>query len=447
MRSVTLKGKGATPDSYPSEAYEIVIEAYLFFYPLIVMDMARLQFLNNGGQMNVFQHQKSYPDMASKSTSRMNLDMLESNTWLDLTKEPVILSCGDTQDRYFYLSMLDMWTDVFAAPGWRTQTSSNRNHAIVLAGWQGSLPQGMEVIVSPTPYVWVRGLIQCNGTSEYAEVNQTQKTFRIIPLSQWNGGQDIARTQSQTARDTTILLQEPVDKWPATKFFKYATELMKLHPPHNTDWSLIASMKRIGVEVGRDFNFEKLDPAVQQSLEKASAVAHKLIVDRIPSLSHVINNWSVATDILGVYGNAYLKRAVVAMANLGTNQPQDTIYLTSNSDNEDKPLKGENKYILTFTQENLPPVSAFWSLTVYDIHGFLASSSADHFTIRSKDVMNFNILGSLEIYIQHNTPGLTREANWLATPDGPFQVVLRLYAPRLAVLDGTWIPPMIKRAW
>ena len=234
---------------------------------------------------------------------------------------------------------------------------------------------------------------------------------------------------------------------PAAEYFRYAAELIKLHPPQNTDWSMIARIKRIGIEAGRSFEFEKLDPDIRQALEKAASDGLKILHARMPDLTHIVNGWSLTTDILGVYGNAYIKRAAVAIAGLGTSEAVDTIKLVNVADHDGKPIDGDNKYILTFPEGETPPVDAFWSLTMYDAEGFPAGNPLNRFTIRNQDSLSFNILGSLEIYIQHDSPGITRESNWLPAPKGPLSLVMRLYSPKLKVLDRTWAPPTVKRAW
>jgi hypothetical protein len=447
MSTDMIKRKSAAPKASPQEAYEIGVEAYVFLYPLIVMDITRRQFISSRGPMNVFQHSPDYPDISSRLSVRVNLDMLDSNAWLDLTREPVILSLGDTGGRYYSIPMLDMWTNVFAAPGWRTSGTSEQNYAIVQPGWQGILPSGVDTIQSPTPYVWLRGHVQCDGPSDYIQVHNIQKSIKITPLSRWGKETGVAGTKSDPSIDLLTPPNEQANKMPAVEYFKYAAELLKLHRPQNTDWSTIARMKRIGIEPGQSFDFEKLDSDVRKSLEKASSDGLKMLITRMPSLTYVVNGWSMITDILGVYGNAYIKRAAVAIAGLGTNQALDVINLVNVADHDGKPLDGDNKYLLTFPEGKTPPVNAFWSLTMYDAEGFPAANPINRFSIRIRDSLSLNILGSLEIYIQHDSPGITRESNWLPAPKGPLSLVMRLYAPKLEVLDRTWVPPTVKRAW
>ena len=157
-----------------------------------------------------------------------------------------------------------------------------------------------------------------------------------------------------------------VDTMSAGEYFAYAAELLKLHPPHITDEPIIAQMKKIGIEPGKSFDIGKLDPAVQRALETAPQDAQKLMAWKLPTLARVANGWSMNTDTMGVYGNYYLKRAIVAQQGLGANLPEDAIYPLNLADDTGKPLDGANKYTITFDKGATPPVNAFWSITLYD---------------------------------------------------------------------------------
>ena len=146
-----------------------------------------------------------------------------------------------------------------------------------------------------------------------------------------------------------------VDTMPAAKYFTYAAELLKLHPPHLTDQPIIAQMKRIGIEPGKSFDFDKLDPVVQQALTSAPEEAQELMTWKVATLARVANGWSMNTDTMGVYGNYYLKRAIVAQVGLGANLPEDAIYPLNLADDTGKPLDGANKYSIHFDKGDTPP--------------------------------------------------------------------------------------------
>jgi hypothetical protein len=233
---------------------------------------------------------------------------------------------------------------------------------------------------------------------------------------------------------------------PAAKYFSYGAELMKLNPPHITDWSTIARMNRIGIEPGKRFDFEKASPEVKAALERAVVDGLKLMKDKVPTLARVVNGWQMNTDTMGVYGNYYLKRAIVAMIGLGANQPEDAVYPLNVGDADGQPMEGASKYAIHFTKEDLPPVGAFWSITMYDEEGFQVANKLNRFAIGDRDELKFNTDGSLDVYIQSDTPGTDKESNWLPSPaKGKLGVTMRLYAPKAPVLDGRWAPPAVKK--
>jgi hypothetical protein len=236
-----------------------------------------------------------------------------------------------------------------------------------------------------------------------------------------------------------------VDGMGAADYFGYAADLLKINPPHITDQPILARMRRIGIEPGKPFQLSAADPVVRHALERAAPDGLKAMREKIPTLARVVNGWQMNTDTMGVYGNFYLKRAVVARAGLGANQPDDAIYPLLLADSDGAPLDGSHDYAWHLDAAELPPVDAFWSVTMYDEHGFQAANPLGRFALGDRDPLTHNSDGSLDIYIQHVSPGPDREPNWLPAPAGPLGVTLRLYAPRNVALDGRWNPPPVRR--
>jgi hypothetical protein len=236
-----------------------------------------------------------------------------------------------------------------------------------------------------------------------------------------------------------------VDTMSAAAYFAYAAELLKIHPPHLTDQPIIAQMKRIGIEPGNSFDISKLDPAVQQGVEAAPAEAQQLMTWKVPTVARIANYWSMNTDTMGVYGNYYLKRAIVAQLGLGANLPEDAIYPLNLADETGKPLDGANQYTIHFEKGATPPVRAFWSLTLYDSDGFQVGNALNRFTVSSWMPFVYNADGSLDLYFQTDSPGKDKEANWLPAPKAPFNLTMRLYSPEADALTGKWNPPPIKK--
>lgn len=435
-----------------SEALELAVEAYIYLYPIITMDVSRRIMCNvppgkitGMGPAGVFHHMRAFPDANFKAVVRPNFDTLYSSAWLDLTKGPVVMSAPDMGDRYYLLPLYDMWTDAFAVPGTRTSGNAAANFAIVPAGWQGELPAGMQRIDAPTPYLWIIGRTQTNGPADYAAVHAVQDCFTLAPLATWpNPAEAPVYTPDPTVDMKTPPLDQ-VNNMTGQAYFTYGAELLKLHKPHVTDWSQIARRRRIGLKPGEPFAWDALSPEIQEALNAAPAEALKSMRAKLPTLARVVNGWQMNVDSMGVYGDYYLKRAIVAMVGLGANQAVDAVYPLAVCDAEGKPLDGANDYVLHFAAEELPPVEAFWSITMYDSDGFQAANEIDRFAIGDRDALRFNADGSLDIYMQHENPGGDKVANWLPAPRGPLGITMRLYAPKSQVLDGRWVPPAIQK--
>lgn len=441
-----------TPAVTAEEAHAIGVDAYLYFYPLLSMDVTRVQLTNMpegsgiGGPVNAFTNVRAFPTADMKAVVRPNFDTLYSSGWLDLTKEPMIVSAPDTGGRYYLLPMLDMWTDVFASPGWRTTGTGAGNFLIAPPGWQGTSPDGVERIDAPTPYVWIIGRTKTDGPADYDAVHKVQDGYKVTPLSAWGKAYTPPAYSPDPAVDVKTPPKVTVDTMSAADYFAHAARLMKTVPPHITDQPIIARLKRIGFEVGKDFDLSKLDPAIAAALESVPGDAQALMKWKLPTLARVANGWSMNTDTMGVYGNYYLKRAIVTQQGLGANVPEDAIYPLNLVDSTGQPLDGTNDYTIHFEKDEIPPVDAFWSITLYDQDGFQVANSINRFAVSSWMPFRFNGDGSLDLYFQNGSPGGDLEANWLPAPKGPFNLTMRLYAPRAGALTGKWNPPVVVKS-
>ena len=452
---------GAQPAVTEQEAHAIGVDAYLYFYSLVSMDVTRRQFTNiepgkefGKGPANMFVNVPEYPPANFKGVVRSNFDTLYSSAWLDMTKEPAVVSVSDTNGRYYLLPMLDMWTDVFASPGWRTTGTQAGTFLVTPPGWRPDLrdrfieefklPKDTRRIEAPTPYVWIIGRTKTDGPPDYDAVHKIQAGYKIALLSEFG----TSSAPSEVKIDPSVDMKTPpkvqVDAMTPGVYFAYAAELLKVIPPHITDQPIIEQMKKIGIEVGKSFDIGKLDPRIQRGLETVREDAQKLMAWKLPTLARVVNGWSLNTDTMGVYGNYYLKRAIIAQVGLGANVPEDAIYPINLGDETGKPLDGANSYTLHFDKNDMPPANAFWSVTLYDPEGFQVANTINRFAVSSWMPFKYNGDGSLDLYFQ-KSPGADKEANWLPAPKGPFNLTMRIYAPKSEALTGKWNPPPVTR--
>ncbi|MCA9802161.1 MAG: DUF1254 domain-containing protein [Cyanobacteria bacterium HKST-UBA02] len=457
MILTTLAGALKSPDTETlgfDEIKQIAAEAYIYAYPLVLMEITRLQGTNvaadakpASGPMNEFHHFRTFPDANFKEVIRPNFDTLYSIAWLDVTREPVVVNVPDTAGRYYLLPMLDMWTDCFAVPGKRTSGTGAAQYLVASPSWKGELPEGAVRIDAPTPYVWVIGRTQTNGPKDYENVHKVQDGFTVTPLSQLGK----KYTAPATKIDPTVDMKTPpmiqVSKMSAKDFFELAARLMKLHPPHMADGSIALRIRRIGLVPGQDFDFDKLDAESKKAFEEGIALAVKTIKELAPGIARVVDGWQMNLETMGAYGISYFKRAVVALLGLGANQVLDAVYPLNLTDADGEPLHADRKYTIHFAKETLPPVDAFWSVTLYDGDGFPVPNDIDRFAIGDRDDLQFNKDGSLDLYIQSQSPGKDLESNWLpAGKSGPITLTMRLYAPKVDVLSGKWSPPPVKKS-
>lgn len=434
--------------------HHIGVKAYIYAYPIVLMDVSKQVATNVSAPVqkgtrfqapiNQFANMSSFPTADFKDVVRPNADTLYSSAWLDLAKEPMILSVPDTEDRYYLMPLLGAWTDVFASPGKRTTGTKAGNFAIVGPNWQGKLPKGVKEIKSPTNMVWILGRTQTNGESDYEFVHHIQAGYKLTPLSAW--GKEYTPPSDlpiDRSIDTKIAPVTQVENMDATQFFTRFVTLLKNNPPAAQDKMILAKLKKLGIEPGKDFDMDKLTKEQLQALNTAVKTAQEQIKSRVPMMGEHKNGWAV-TFITGRYGTRYLDRAAIDYAGLGANLPQDAIYPTAFVDENENPLNGKNKYVLHFDKNKLPPVNAFWSLSMYDKDSFFVANPINRYAIGDRNQLQFNKDGSLDIYIQHDSPGKDKEANWLPAPEGDFNLTLRLYWPKKEALEGQWNAPGIK---
>ncbi len=448
-----IDGATAAPMD-PARIEKIATEAYTYLYPLVLMDVTRQQQTRTAatgdGQMrapvNQFVHLRAFPPGDFKDVVRPNFDTLYSSAWLDLSKEPVLLSVGDTKGRYYLLPLYDMWTDIFAVPGSETLGPEGGTFAITAPGWRGKLPAGVERIEAPTSYVWIIGRVQTNGPSDYEFVHNVQQQFQLAPLSQWGKPKAVP---PKLAIDPTVDPRMPplvtLGQMPADAFFERAMHLMQLNPAHIIDQPMLARMKMIGLIPGAQFSFARLSPDVQSTLKRVTADAYPRFARYSRSIGQYRQGWRVITTSIGSYGADYLQRALIALGGLGANRPDDAIYPRSDTDSDGQPLDGTNQYVLHFNAGEWPPMDAFWSLTAYDKDGFTVPNKINRYAIGDRDGLVANADGSLDLYLQFADPGPARAANWLPIAPGRVSLSLRLYLPKAQALSGQWPLPTIKR--
>jgi len=449
---------GAKTPSQPGvgQAVNDAIDVYIYGYPLVTMDMTRKQITNvaspdaTHAPMGQILKARSYPPTAFHSVTAPNADTLYTTTWIDVSKEPWVFSIPDMGDRYYLMPILDGWTDVFQVPGKRTTGDKAQKYAITGPGWSGILPPDVTEYKSPTGLVWILGRIYCTGTPvDYARVHALQDKFSIVPLSYYGKTYNPLAGEVDKNFDMRTAVRDQVDAMGIKDYFNYLAKLMKTNPPLPEDAAMVAKMATIGLVPGQDFDPSKLGAFDQEAIKAVPKLAQAKILQYFKK-AVAINGWTYLTIHIGVYGTHYLQRALVTAIGLGANRPQDAIYPTSQEDSDGNEYDGASKkYVMHFDRGQFPPVNGFWSLTMYDASYFFVPNSLNRYTLSQRNKFVTNADGSVDLYLQADSPGKAKEANWLPAPKAKFIPMLRLYWPKdtpPSIIDGTWKPPAIKVA-
>ena len=435
------------------EEFWLATDAYIYGYPLITMEMTRRVITNvsavegTRGPMGQFIKLRQYPDASFRDVTAPNADTLYTTAWIDVGKEPWVLSIPDMKDRYFLVPLLDGWTNVFQVPGKRTTGTDAQTYAITGPGWKGSLPPGVKEYKSPTSIIWILGRIYCAGTPEdYAAVHALQDQFKLVPLSSYGKPYSPSAGTVDPSIDMKTAVREQVNRMDAVSYFSLLPQLMKANPPAAADAPELAKFARIGLVAGRDFDASKLDADFVKRIPQV-AFDRIMLQFKVGKTMKNINGWGFDTET-GVYGTDYLNRAFVTAIGLGANRIQDAVYPTSLKDAEGKPYDGANKYVMHFPKGQLPPVRGFWSVTMYDANYFFVANPINRYSISARQNLKANPDGSIDLYIQNQSPGADKESNWLPAPKDKFILMLRMYWPSdksPSILNGTWKPPAAKK--
>lgn len=437
------------------EIVDIATKAYVFGYPLVIMDFTKKVGTNvpmvvkSAAPVNQIGHAKQFPDDKFTDIVKPNVDTYYSMAWLNLKEEPMVLSVPATE-RYYLLPILDAYTNIFASPGTRTTGSGAHTFLITGPKWDGEVPEGMELIQSPTAMAWILGRIQVNSPEDGATVvKNIQKDITLTPMSEFGNSNYVASKGTVVDAYNSIIPVKNTAELSTKDFFTKMAHLMVENPPFEADSTIVKAMASIGIVPGTEFGVTGFSPELQTRLDSIPQKVMASMKGKMVGSDNKINGWSTSTmtnPALADFGTDYGFRALIAYFGLGANLQKDAVYPNAVNDSEGNVFSSDNKYMIHFNKEEIPPVDAFWSLTMYNNKNFLAANPINRYAIGDRNDIKFNEDGSLDIYIQRERPEKDKESNWLPTPqDGTFQLTMRLYWPQNEVLSGEWNPaPVLK---
>ncbi|MEZ5148097.1 MAG: DUF1254 domain-containing protein [Bacteroidales bacterium] len=434
------------------EARQIAKEAYTYANPMVDNYRGLYNYFidtNNAdykGPWNKVINMARVYTHEDRTIQTANSDTPYSFVALDLRSEPIVLTVPKMEEnRYFSIQLIDMYTHNFEFIG--TRTVGNNGGSFLIAGpeWDGEKPDGIEkVIKAETELVLAAYRTQLFNPDDLENVKQIQSEYKLQPLSSF-----LDHPAPQAAPDIQFiepLTQQEIKASP--KVFEQLNYLLQFCPTHPSEKELMKRFAKLGIGAGKEFKWDSFSPEIQTAIKQGIADSWADF-DALKKQAEAGKLGSA--EIFGTrehLNNNYSYRMIAAVVGIWGASAEEAIYPTYYVDSENQPLNGANKYTLRFEPGQLPPVNAFWSLTMYELPAsLLVENPLNRYLLNSPmmDDFVFDEDGGLTLYFQNESPGKEKEPNWLPAPKGPFSVVMRLYLPKPETLSGEWVrPQMVK---
>ncbi len=444
-----------TPDEAKAkQAYALGVQAYIWGYPMVVAQQSR-DAMTKGGDAPVTPDEFNKTGKLFAPVNQManawgvlgpkfsavqsaNSDTQYSVTWYDVSKEPYILHIPDTKGRFYTFQFADAWTNNFHYASTRTMGSQEQDYALVAPGWTGKLPANVIRIDSPTPTGFIPGRIFVASEKDVAAVNALQKQVTMTPLSSYG--------KEYTPPKVKVV---PAKKYSGDMaFFEQLGDTLAINGAPSADAGILGLIKNIGLTVDHGFDSSTLSDGEKKSLAQAIVDGEAMLAAKAASMGRDVNGWQLSPVLSEYFGNNYLFRAAIGYQAMFVNTPIEAFYPSAFKDTDGKVLDGSlGKYTITFPKGQTPPVGAFWSITMYDAkQRLMVKNSINRYKIGSAGKLATAKDGSTVIYIQADSPGKDKESNWLPAPKAPFYMLMRMYLPKIEVLNGQYELPGVLKA-
>jgi hypothetical protein len=438
----------------PVEARVIARDACIYGFPLV--DNYRIQhsyFVDRAGPEfkapwnTLFNNARVYTP-ADKAIQTPNSDTPYSYVGADLRAEPLVLTVPQVEDgRYYALQFIDMYTFNVAYVGSRATGNAAGRYLLAGPSWRGETPPGVTAVIRcETQFAFVLYRTQLFDPGEIENVKRIQAGYTVQPLSRFLG---TPSPKAPPAVDVVTPLQADEGRT-SLRFFTILNFLLQFCPTHASETELMVRFATIGVGPGQSFDAASLSADVRKALTDGMADGWKAFNEF--KTTQIDTGRSSSADGFGTrefLKNDYVRRMASAALGIYGNSKEEAIYPVYFVDAGGQPLTGNNRYALRFAPQQVPPVNAFWSLTLYELPASLLSANAlNRYLINSAMLprLNRDADGGITLHVQHASPGADAEANWLPAPNGPFFCVLRLYWPKPEALDGRWKAPRMQQA-
>jgi len=442
-----------TPDEAKAkQAYAIGVQAYIWGYPMVVMQKSR-DAMTKGGDAPVTPEQFNKSGLLFAPVNQVanawgmlgpkfsavqsgNSDTQYSVTWFDSSEEPYILHLPDAKGRYYTFQFIDAFTNNFFYASTRTKGSQEQAYALVAPGWDGKLPENVKRVDTPTPTGFIVGRWFVENESDVPAVNALQKQVTMTPLSSYGKAYTPPKVKVVPAKKYTGDLA----------FFEQLGDTLVLNGAPSRDAGLLGLLKNIGLSVDYGFDPSALSDGEKKALAQAVKDGNGMLAAKASGMGKDVNGWQLSPVLDEYFGTSYLFRAAIGYQAMFVNTPIEAYYPAVFKDADGKVLDGSTgQYKITFPKGQTPPVDAFWSVTMYDAKKrLMVENPINRYKIGSADKLQEDADGSVKIYIQADSPGQDKESNWLPAPEEPFYMLLRMYLPKIEVLNGQYEIPGVE---
>jgi DNA sulfur modification protein DndE len=384
------------------------------------------------------------PEIAAQSGYvTPNVDVVYGFGFMDLAEEPIVLTAPDSRGRYYMIEICDMWTNAFAYPAGGASGYRGGTFALIGPGWRGELPPGVTRIDCPTRWIELQPRVFVKDQDDLAGAEATLGTIRVTGLAAFRGDAPRASADyryespriAPGVASSQMLFDDPLQFWSI-----FSATMNENPPPQSEIDSVLPAFKYLGIEFGRAWRPESVNPLILNVMKQTAARIASLVSANAPQVGRLANGWLLLPANVGRAGADYLSRAAVAILGLTANIAEQAVYYSGVLDANGAPLNGEKRYVINFVEpmSYLKPVApGFWSLTMYDaVTRFTAPNPINRYSLGGSDDFKRNADGSFTFFIQRDDPGADKRSNWLPCPAGQFYVVLRNYAPAPEVVAG-----------
>ncbi len=434
------------------EVAKIAQEAYIYGVALVEMERSKNQMTHpqyegdtEWAPLGEFYHVRNFADPSTTRLRAPNIDVLYSGAWVNLKDQPVVVYVPDMGDRYYSIQVNDMYSNISGYIGTRATGNKEGVYAIVGPEWDEEVGVDVDgVIKVNTNYTWLFPRTFAKDAQDLEVVHALQDKYRIAPLDKYESQGIKAFKKTYPQKDRGMQLEE--DPYGKIEYFEVLNDILKNIGMPESESALMDRFDSIGVGPNSEFNVSTLSPELKTIFTNVAVQTEQLITYILNGPRETVNGWGGSKDV-GLFGTNYFLRTLCARGGIGGNTAEEAYYPTSYFDGNNERYNGSNNYTLTFPAGSIPPVKAFWSLTIYDSETqCLVENPINKYAIRDVDTdLKYNEDGSLTLYIQSEAP-VGFEGNWLPSPKGKdFHLIFRAYMPGQEWFTGNYSLPGVQK--